>query len=296
MPRHRWWRPASLSRGPGTSPRRTGSCTAGGARPRACAGAAAHGIPTDTAPAPPTGDLFEFASEAAPLAADALVDGAGHLRGDHESWLRDPAHLEAWARAALETAHRQHDAAAATSVRLPSTVYSESAAALLCLELQRDGLPIDRETTEALIAGAAGPRPTTDADEAASRRVRDAQVLRLAPGRESTDLRNPAQVRELLAAVGVEVPNTRKWVLEDQRAVHPVVGALLDWRKRERIATTYGHRWLAEHVGADDRLRGSWTACDGAGGRMTADNGLHNLPAALRPGVAAHLGQVSRPR
>ena len=25
---------------------------------------------------------------------------------------------------------------------------------------------------------------------------------------------------------------------------------------------------------------------------MTADNGLHNLPAALRPGVAAHLGQV----
>ena len=74
--------------------------------------------------------------------------------------------------------------------------------------------------------------------------------------------------------------------------MHPVVGALLDWRKRERIATTYGHRWLAEHVGADDRLRGSWTACDGAGGRMTADNGLHNLPAALRPGVAAHLGQV----
>ena len=254
--------------------------------------AAAHGIPTDTVPAPPTGDLFEFASEGAPLAADALVDGAGHLRGDHEAWLRDPAHLEAWARAALETAHRQHDAAAATSVRLPSTVYSESAAALLCMELQRDGLPIDRETTEALIAGAAGPRPTTDADEAASRRVRDAQVLRLAPGRESTDLRNPAQVRELLAAVGVDVPNTRKWVLEPYRSVNPLVEALLTWRRDERIATTYGYRWLDAHVGADDRLRGRWTACDGAAGRMTAENGLHNLPAALRPGVAAHPGHV----
>jgi DNA polymerase-1 len=254
--------------------------------------AAAHGIPLDAVPAPPTGDLFEFAADRTPLDPEALVDGDGHLRGDHESWRRDPHHLQAWAQAALETAHLQHDTAAATSVRLPATVYSESAAALLCLELQRDGLPIDRETIEHLITGAAGPRPATDADEAAARRVRDTLVLRHAPGRESTDLRNPAQVRELLAAVGVDVPNTRKWVLEPYRAVHPLVDALLTWRRDERIATTYGYRWLDAHIGADDRLRGRWTACDGAAGRMTAENGLHNLPAALRPGVAAHPGHV----
>src|SRR5690606_8589670 len=53
---------------------------------------------------------------------------------------------------------------------------------------------------------------------------------------------------------------------------------------------TYGWRWLDAHVGADDRLRGRWSACDGAAGRMTAENGLHNLPAALRPGVAAAPG------
>jgi DNA polymerase-1 len=99
-------------------------------------------------------------------------------------------------------------------------------------------------------------------------------------------------VRELLAAVGVDVPNTRKWVLEPYRSVNPLVEALLTWRRDERIATTYGYRWLDEHVGADDRLRGRWTACDGAAGRMTAENGLHNLPAALRPGVAAHPGHV----
>jgi len=98
------------------------------------------------------------------------------------------------------------------------------------------------------------------------------------------------QVRELLAAVGVDVPNTRKWVLEPYRGVHPVVDALLTWRRDERIATTYGYRWLDTHVGPDDRLRGRWTACDGAAGRMTAENGLHNLPTALRPGVAAHPG------
>ena len=117
-------------------------------------------------------------------------------------------------------------------------------------------------------------------------------MLAHTPGRESTDLRNPVQVRELLASVGVVVPDTRAWRLEPFRATHPLVEALLTWRKAERIATTYGWAWLDAHVGADDRLRGGWSACDGAGGRMTAQNGLHNLPAPLRPAVAAAPGHV----
>jgi DNA polymerase-1 len=254
--------------------------------------AAAHGIPLDDVPAPPTGDLFEFAADVGPASPDSLLDAAGHLRGDHEEWRADHAHLEAWARAALETAHSQHATAVATGPRLTGTVHSESAAAVLCLELRRDGLPLDRTRTEQLVAAAAGPRPSSDAEEREGRRARDHLVLRHVPGRESTDLRNPAQVREMLLAVGVDVPNTRKWVLEPYRTVHPVVDALLDWRRDERIATTYGYRWLDAHVGVDDRLRGRWTACDGAGGRMTAENGLHNLPASLRPGVAAHKGRA----
>ena len=254
--------------------------------------AAAHGIPLEGVPVAPTGDLFEFAADAPPTDPDSAVDPAGHLRGDQDQWLREPAHLQAWAHAALETAHLQHEAAAAGSVRLVGTVLSESAAAVLCLELRRDGLPIDRARTEELLAAAVGPRPTSEAEEALTRRARDEAVLRHVPGRESTDLRNPAQVREMLLAVGVDVPNTRKWVLEPYRTVHPVVDALLDWRRDERIATTYGYRWLDANVGPDDRLRGRWTACDGAAGRMTAENGLHNLPAVLRPGVAAHEGHV----
>ncbi|MFQ6170463.1 DNA polymerase [Oryzobacter sp. R7] len=252
--------------------------------------AAAHGLAAHDVAAPPTGDLFELVSDRAVADPASAVLPDGHLRGDHAEWLRDPGHLEAWARAAVETAHLQHDAAGRTSTRLVGTVHAESAAALLCVELLRDGLPLDRARTEELVADAAGPRPTTDAEEVAARRGRDALVLRHAPGREATDLRNPAQVKELLASVGVDVPNTRKWVLEPYRDVNPLVAALLDWRRDERIATTYGYRWLDAHVGADDRLRGRWTACDGAAGRMTAENGLHNLPAALRPGVAAHPG------
>jgi DNA polymerase-1 len=66
----------------------------------------------------------------------------------------------------------------------------------------------------------------------------------------------------------------------------------LAWRKVERIATTYGYRWLDEHLGADGRLRGAWTGCDGAAGRMTASAGLHNMPADLRAAVVAEEGHV----
>ena len=87
------------------------------------------------------------------------------------------------------------------------------------------------------------------------------------------------------------MPDTRAWRLEQHRDGHPVVEALLTWRKAERIATTYGYRWLDEHV-RGGRLRGEWTSSDGAAGRMTASAGLHNLPAEMRPAVAAEDGYV----
>lgn len=253
--------------------------------------AAAHGLPLGSLPPPVTGDLFAFAAPAEGD-PDSPTRPDGHLRPDLEDWLHDPAHLRAYGGAALTCAERQRAAAIALSPRLTASVHAESMAAILAVELHRDGLPLDRPEIERLIALSSGPRPTSTADELAARRTRDLRVLGLVPGRESTDLRNPLQVRELLGAVGVDVPNTRKWVLEPYRGVHPVVDALLDWRRDERIATTYGYRWLDTHVGADDRLRGAWTACDGAGGRMTAANGLHNLPTSLRSGVAAPPGHV----
>ncbi|SNQ49642.1 hypothetical protein FRACA_3590001 [Frankia canadensis] len=99
-------------------------------------------------------------------------------------------------------------------------------------------------------------------------------------------------MRAGLRSVGIDVPDTRSGRLEPLRAAHPVVGALLDWRRAERIATTYGHRWLDTHVGADGRLRGRWHASDGGAGRMTAQAGLHNLPADLRTVVVAEPGRV----
>ncbi|MBB2987113.1 DNA polymerase [Terracoccus luteus] len=242
-------------------------------------------------------DLFDVPDD------PALVDGAGHLRADAlGAWAGDPGRptrLRELAGLALRCRDDQARSVASlagdpdTAARLERVVWSESAAAVLCLELERDGLPIDRATAVSLIADAAGPRASDERDAARIRAERDALVLRHAPpGREQTDLRNPAQVKALLAAAGVDVPNTRAWVLEPYRASVPLVEALLRWRADERIATTYGYRWLDSHVGPDDRLRGAWSACDGAAGRMTAQNGLHNLPASLRPAVAAEPGHV----
>nr|MDQ2959385.1 DNA polymerase [Actinomycetota bacterium] len=173
-----------------------------------------------------------------------------------------------------------------------ATAHSESAAELLCAELTVDGLPIDRPRAEQLISSFVGPRPVDAADAAHQRERRDSAVLRLVPGADGTDLRNPGQVRAMLGRIGIDVPDTRSWRLENFRGAHPAVEALLSWRKSERIATTYGYDWLDRNVGADGRLRGSWSGSDGAAGRMTASAGLHNLPADLRPAVAAGPAQL----
>jgi DNA polymerase-1 len=262
--------------------------------------AACRGLPEDEVPAARRPRLAGFEADLFDTVGDedeSPLTQSGHLRGDAlTTWGSRPDRLRQLALMALECQAQQADSlerlAAGDPARARRTAWSESAAAVLCLELERDGLPVDRRCAEDLISAAAGPRPVDDADAERIRRERDRVVLAHAPGRERTDLRNPAHVRDLLASVGLDVPNTRAHVLEPYRQAHPLVDALLTWRKDERIATTYGYRWLDEHVGPDGRLRGAWTACDGAAGRMTAQNGLHNLPAALRPAICAEPGHV----
>ncbi|HYN35285.1 MAG TPA: DNA polymerase [Ilumatobacteraceae bacterium] len=207
-----------------------------------------------------------------------------------ELWNADLEHLRTWAGLALDVHHWQLDELA----RLPgrpaasSTARSESAAALLCAELEADGLPIDVAEAERIISSFIGPRPIDTADEARLAAERDQLVLRHLPGSlGDLDLRNPAGVKSLLRRVGIEVPDTRAWRLERLRDQHEIVDALLTWRKAERIATTFGYRWLDRHVGPGGRLRGQWSPSDGAAGRMTATAGLHNMPAELRPAIVA---------
>jgi DNA polymerase-1 len=255
-----------------------------------------RGLATDTMPAGGPLDLFGsdlFGDEgdaSDPVAPD------GHLRPEWLSggWSDSSGRMARWAALALDVAGQQQAALAALHGRpmALATARSESTAELLCAELSADGLPVDRAVAEQVLASLIGPRPRGDTDAAAQRAARDAEVLRHVPAGVTIDLRSPAQVKSLLARMGVDVPDTRAWRLREMRDAHPLVGALLDWRKAERIATTYGYAWLDEHLAADGRLRGAWTGSDGAAGRMTASAGLHNMPAALRPAVIAAEGHV----
>jgi DNA polymerase-1 len=151
---------------------------------------------------------------------------------------------------------------------------------------------MDRAVAHEIVARIVGPRPRTGTEMADQRAQRDAEVLRHAPTADQVDLRSPVQVRSLLARAGVDLPDTRAWRLRALAGTHPLVDAILRWRKAERAATTYGYAWLDEHLGDDGRLRGCWTGSDGAAGRMTASAGLHNMPIEMRPAVAAEAGHV----
>ncbi|MFN8051999.1 MAG: DNA polymerase [Acidimicrobiales bacterium] len=245
----------------------------------ALAWARAHDLPTSGIPGPRPHDLFHQADDS----DDAPVRADGYLTAE---W--DAVEPGTRARLAVEAATRQEAmfAALPDPERALATARVESAAELLCAELTVDGLPVDRAAAEASIAAFIGPRPRDEREAAERRAERDAAVLAHAPGTE-VDLRSPGQVKSLLRRVGIEVPDTRAWRLEAMRDQHPLVDALLVWRKAERVATTYGYGWLDTYVGDDGRLRGEWSAADGAAGRMTASAGLHNLPGDLRTAVRA---------
>jgi len=261
-----------------------------------------HGL--DPATVPRTGQLDLLAGmpsgapEQTPAPdADGVLEAGGHLRADWAAggWARHADRAARWARAALAARALQLERLGATpdADLHTATAHAESAAALLCVELTATGLPVDVPRAEELVEAAAGPRPRDGAHEAELRRARDDLVLRHLPdGGSGVDLRNPVSVRAALSRAGFDLPDTRSWRLEPWRGSSPLVDALLAWRKAERVATTYGYGWLDRHVGRDGRLRGAWAGSDGAGGRMTAQAGLHNLPAELRPAVAAEPGHV----
>ena len=253
-----------------------------------------HDLAPETVPTMAPPDLFSYAEDDGD--GEDPVRPDGYLRPEWVGggWARTSGRVLRWAELAAQAAALQRASLAELGdrPRASALARSESTAELLCAELSADGLPMDRAVAEGIVARIVGPRPRTDVEVADQRAQRDAEVLRHAPGADHVDLRSPGQVRSLLAGAGIELPDTRAWRLRARAGTHPLVDALLTWRKAERIATTYGYAWLDDHLGADGRLRGSWTGSDGAAGRMTASAGLHNMPGEMRAAVVAEAGHV----
>ncbi len=253
-----------------------------------------HGLSPDSVPQMgQLGLLDGFADEGSN--PDNPVRPDRHLRPEwvDGGWQQSPERMSRWAEVALSAASLQRVLLADRPFpdKALSTAHSESVAELLSAELEVHGLPVDESEAQRIIAEAVGPRPASFEDEEASRARRDSEVFRHLDPPHNINLRSPTDVKAMLRRVGLDLPDTRAWRLEQARGAHPVVEALLTWRKRERIATTYGYRWLDENI-ANARLRGSWSSTDGAAGRMTASAGLHNLPADMRPAICASSGHV----
>jgi DNA polymerase-1 len=117
--------------------------------------------PPDTRRSPP--DLFSPPDDGDPIRSDGHLDPTW-IDG---RWRTDLAHLERWASLAAEVHDRQIGQLAALTDRpaAAATARSESATALLCAELEHDGLPIDVIEAERIIATFIGPRPTNAAAE-----------------------------------------------------------------------------------------------------------------------------------
>ncbi len=258
--------------------------------------AALNDLNVEAIPVPEPINLFNHRDDVGDPADPVGPDG--YLRPDwvRGGWTDDATKVARWAELAADAQDRQGAVAneivtRSTRPALSTTMLSESAAELLCAELEADGLPIDVEVAERIIGEFVGPRPTSPQEAADQLARRDADVLAHLPAGTTFDLRSPDQVKSLLRRVGIEVPDTRAWRLERLRDAHPVVEPLLAWRRAERILTTFGYHWLDAHV-SQGRLRGEWSGSDGAAGRMTAGAGLHNMPAELRPAVVAEAGHL----
>ena len=121
--------------------------------------AGCRGLDETAVPAPRAARLRGFDGDLFDVAAGAdldLLTPDGHLRTDALGWATDETRLRELAVLALDCQRAQREALGRIGgshvARLERTVWSESAAAVLCLELERDGLPVDR------VADAAGRR------------------------------------------------------------------------------------------------------------------------------------------
>ncbi len=251
--------------------------------------ASIKGLPAESIPQLGQMDLLDT-SRVPDADSDSPLQPDGHIRPEwaDSAWAASPTHLAQWSQLALEAAAVQSARLLGSEdpSRALSTAHAESAAALLCAELESNGLPIDQQRMRDILEESVGPRAATAREEDLLRAQRDERVLELLDPRQEVNLRNSAEVKAMLRRLDIDVADTRAWRLEQVREAHPVVDALLEWRKAERIASTYGYRWVDEHV-SEGRLRGEWSSADGSAGRMTASAGLHNLPSDMRPAVRA---------
>ncbi|MBQ0905372.1 bifunctional 3'-5' exonuclease/DNA polymerase [Micromonospora sp. U21] len=178
-------------------------------------------------------------------------------------------------------------AAAEHPGRFRLLVAAESAGALIAVEMGVAGLPWRAEVHDAVLAellgepSPVGGPPRRLAELAA--RIADALGVR----RLHAD--SPAELLKAFARVGVELPNTRAWVL---RGVdHPAVPLVLEYKELYRIWTAHGWSWREQWV-RDGRFQPEYVPGGVVSGRWaTRGGGALQIPKVIRRAVVADPGR-----
>ncbi|MEU7587653.1 bifunctional 3'-5' exonuclease/DNA polymerase [Micromonospora sp. NPDC049230] len=165
-------------------------------------------------------------------------------------------------------------------------VAAESAGALIAVEMGAAGLPWRADVHDEILhellgeASPVGGPPRRLAELAA--------LMADAFGVRRLHADSPAELLKAFARVGVELPNTRAWVL---RGVdHPAVPLLLEYKELYRIWTAHGWSWLEQWV-RDGRFRPEYVPAGVVSGRWaTRGGGALQIPKVIRRAVVADPG------
>jgi DNA polymerase-1 len=164
-------------------------------------------------------------------------------------------------------------------------VAAESAGALIAAEMGHTGLPWRADVHDQVLHDLLGPPQPVGPP----RRLAElAAEVNEAFGTHGLHPDSPAEVLRAFARAGVDVPNTRAWVL--RRVDHPAVRPLLEYKELARIWTAHGRAWREAWV-RDGRFRAEYVAGGVVSGRWaTRGGGALQIPKVVRRAVVADEG------
>lgn len=164
-------------------------------------------------------------------------------------------------------------------------VAAESAGALIGAEMGFAGLPWRADVHNQLLRELLGPPQAVGPP----RRLAElARAVNDAFGVHGLHPDSPAEVLRAFSRAGIEVPNTRAWVL--RKVEHPAVAPLLEYKELYRIWTAHGWSWLDSWV-LDGRFRAEYVPGGVVSGRWaTRGGGALQVPKVVRRAVVADDG------
>ncbi|MEV6350829.1 bifunctional 3'-5' exonuclease/DNA polymerase [Actinoplanes sp. NPDC051851] len=164
-------------------------------------------------------------------------------------------------------------------------IAAESAGALIAAEMGHAGLPWRADVHDEVLRELLGPPQPVGPP----RRLAElTAVINGAFGVHGLHPDSPAEVVRAFARAGIQVPNTRRWVLRE--VDHPAVAPLLEYKELYRIWTAHGWSWCDAWV-RDGRFRPEYIAGGVVSGRWAArGGGALQVPKVVRRAVLADPG------